>query len=378
MAIEVFLSAPDVGEAEQRAILDALHSGWIAPLGPMVDAFEADMAARIGVAHAVALSSGTAALHLGFLGLGVEPGDVVVTSTMTFAATANAIVYTGARPYFVDVDPATGCVDPDLLDEALGQLRAEGAPVKIVTPVDLLGRACDYTRIAPLVESYGLTLFPDAAEALGASHAGRAAGSFGAASVLSFNGNKIITTSGGGMLLTNDEALASRARYLATQARQPVVWYEHTDIGYNYRLSNLLAALGRAQLARLDAMIARRRALRARYKAFWADVPGVSVFTTDGDEHDNCWLTSVLVDPAAAGWAAEDLRVWLAERGIESRPLWKPMHLQPVFADAPALITGAAQRLFETGLTLPSGSVLTDSQQDRVFDALREFVTARR
>jgi len=377
MAFDIYLSAPDVGPEEERAILDALHSGWVAPLGPMVNAFEAAMAERIGVAHAVALSSGTAALHLGLLGLGVGPGDVVVTSTMTFAATANAIVYTGAEPFFVDVDPASGCLDPGLLGEVLEGLAAEGEPVRAVVPVDLLGRAADYTAIAPLVASHGLTLFPDAAEALGATHAGRAAGSFGAASALSFNGNKIITTSGGGMLLTDDAALAARARYLATQARQPVVWYEHTDIGYNYRMSNLLAALGLAQLSRLDAMIARRRALRARYKAFWADVPGVSVFAADGDEHDNAWLTSVLIDPDSAGWSAEDLRVYLAVQGVESRPLWKPMHLQPVFADAPALVTGVAQRLFQTGLTLPSGSVLTDAEQDRVFETLGEFLAAR-
>jgi len=378
MAFDIYLSSPDVGDAEERSILEALHSGWIAPLGPMVDAFEAEMAQRIGVAHAVALSSGTAALHLGFLGLGVGPGDVVVTSTLTFAATANAIVYTGARPFFVDVQPSNGCIDPDLLDEALKRLQAAGESVKVVTPVDLLGRAADYTRIEPVVAEHGLVLFPDAAEALGASHAGRAAGSFGTASVLSFNGNKIITTSGGGMLLTNDAALADRARYLATQARQPVVWYEHTDIGYNYRMSNLLAALGRAQLARLDSMIARRRCLRARYKEFWSDVAGVTIFAGENDEQDNSWLTSILVDPTETGWTTDDLRVYLAGRGIESRPIWKPMHLQPVFAGVPGLITGAAEKLFTTGLTLPSGSVLTDAQCDQVFDALDGFLKARR
>lgn len=378
MAFDIYLSSPDVGAAEEKAIIDALHSGWIAPLGPMVDAFEAEMAERIGVAYAVALSSGTAALHLGYLSLGVGAGDVVVTSTLTFAATANAIVYTGARPFFVDVEPAGGCIDPDLLDEALTQLRAKGEHVKVVTPVDLLGRSADYTRIQPIVESHELTLFPDAAEALGASHAGRAAGSFGVASALSFNGNKIITTSGGGMLLTNDKTLADRARYLATQARQPVVWYEHTDIGYNYRMSNLLAAMGCAQLSRLDSMIERRRNLRERYTAFWADVPGVTIFASDNDEQDNSWLTSILVDQAEAGWTSEDLRVCLADHGIESRPIWKPMHLQPVFAGVPALINGTAQRLFETGLTLPSGSVLADSQCDHVFDVIDGFLKDHR
>ncbi|MCL1841340.1 MAG: DegT/DnrJ/EryC1/StrS family aminotransferase [Propionibacteriaceae bacterium] len=377
MAFDIFLSSPDVGATEEQAILDALHSGWIAPLGPMVDGFEDDMAGRIGVSHAVALSSGTAALHLALLATGIGKDDIVVTSTMTFAATANAIVYTGARPFFVDVDPGSGCMDPGLLAEALELLRRTGQPVKAVMPVDLLGRAADYTQIEPLVASYDLMLIPDAAEALGATHGGRAAGSFGLAAALSFNGNKIITTSGGGMLLTNDAALASKVRYLATQARQPVIWYEHTDIGYNYRMSNLLAALGRAQLSRLDAMMVRRAALRDRYKAFWADVPGVTIFAGDGDEHDNKWLTSVLVDPAQAGWTSEDLRLFLAEARIESRPLWKPMHLQPVFADAAALITGSSQRLFETGLTLPSGSVLTDQEHNRVFEVLVKFLESR-
>jgi dTDP-4-amino-4,6-dideoxygalactose transaminase len=370
----IYLSSPDVGEAEEQAIIEALHSGWIAPLGPMVDAFEAEMAERIGVAHAVALSSGTAALHLALLGAGVGRGDIVVTSTLTFAATANAITYTGAEPYFIDVLPETGNMAPEALERALARLTAAGEPVKVVMPVDLLGKAADYTAIEPIVQRYGLTMICDAAEALGATHAGRPAGSFGEAAVLSFNGNKIITTSGGGMLLTNDSALADRARYLATQARQPVVWYEHTDIGYNYRMSNLLAAMGRAQLGRLDGMIARRRELRNMYKQFWAEVPGVSVFGAQGDEADNAWLTSILVDPEVAGWTAEDLRVFLLSQGIESRPIWKPMHLQPVFAGARGEITGVAQRLFETGLTLPSGSVLDGQQIQRIFDAIGEFL----
>jgi dTDP-4-amino-4,6-dideoxygalactose transaminase len=378
MAFDIFISSPDVGPAEEQAVQDAMRSGWIAPLGPMVDAFEEEMAARIGVSYSVALSSGTASLHMALLGIGVGAGDVVVTSTMTFSATANAIVYTGAKPFFVDVDPVTGCMDPGLLAEALELLRRTGQSVKAVMPVDLLGRAADYTRIEPLVASYGIDLVPDSAEALGASHGGRAVGSFGRASGISFNGNKIMTTSGGGMLLTDDGDLASRVRYLATQARQPVVWYEHTDIGYNYRMSNILASLGRAQLSRLDAMMAKRWTLRERYKAFWADVPGGSVFAAEGDEHDNAWLTSILVDPADAGFSSEDLRLYLADQGIESRPLWKAMHLQPVFSDMPALVTGAAQRLFETGLTLPSGSVLTEPEIERVFTALAGYLKEKK
>ena len=398
----IYISSPDVGETEKAALLAALDSGWIAPLGPMVDEFERAMAARIGVPHAVALSSGTAALHLGLLALGVGRGDIVITSTMTFAATANAIAYTGAEPYFVDVVPETGNLDPDLLDRALRKLTGAGEPVAAVVPVDLLGKAADYTALAPIIESYDAPMLCDAAEALGATHAGRPAGSFGKASVLSFNGNKIITTSGGGMLLTHDKSLADNVRYLATQARQPVIWYEHADIGYNYRMSNLLAALGTAQLSRLDEMMARRRELRQRYRDFFADVPGVTLFGdgvpnggggttpqtprgTRGDGSggpapasvDNHWLASVLVDPVITGWTTEDLRLHLKADDIESRPLWKPMHLQPVFADARGEISGAAERLFATGLTLPSGSVLTRSDQDRVFDRLSGFLASR-
>ena len=375
--MRIYLSPPDVGSLEEEYVAAALRSGWVAPLGPEVDGFERDLADRVGVAHGVALSSGTAGLHLGLLALDVGPGDVVVTSTMTFAATANAIVYTGAEPYFVDADWVTGNMAPDLLEAALDRLRAAGERVAAVVPVDLLGKAVDYTAIEEIAARYGVPVLADAAESLGASHRGRAVGSFGRASVVSFNGNKIMTTSGGGMLLTDDEKLAARVRYLATQARQPVVHYEHTEIGYNYRLSNLLAALGRAQLTRLDAMIARRRALRDRYRARFAEVPGVDIFGGEGDEHDNVWLTSILVDAPAAGWEPEELREALTEADIECRPLWKPMHLQPVFQGARGEITGASEQLFRTGLTLPSGSALSDTDVDRVFSVVDGFLASR-
>ena len=373
MPNRIYLSSPDVGALEETAILEALRSGWVAPLGPQVDGFESDMAQRIGVSHAVALSSGTAALHLALLALGIGGGDVVVTSTMTFAATANAIVYTGAEPFFIDVLPETGNMDPQALDRALLRLMSAGERVKAVVPVDLLGKAADYTALEPIISAYGLPMVCDAAESLGATHAGRPAGSFGKVSILSFNGNKIMTTSGGGMILTNDEALATKVRYLATQARQPVVWYEHTDIGYNYRMSNLLAAIGRAQLSRLESLITRRRELRAMYKEFFAPVLGVSIFGAKGDEVDNAWLTSILVDSKVAGWTSEDLRLFLNQDNIESRPLWKPMHLQPVFTSARGEITGAAQRLFEAGLTLPSGSGSTEADCQRILDSLYSF-----
>lgn len=377
MADRIYMSSPDVTELEEQSIISAIRSGWIAPLGPDVDAFECELAERLGVGHGVALSSGTAALHLGLLTLGVKPGDVVVTSTMTFAATTNAIVYTGAEPYFVDADPQTGNMDPALLREALTALRDAGEHVGAIVPVDLLGKAVDYTAILAIAEEFGVPVLADAAESLGASHAGRAAGSFGRASIVSFNGNKIMTTSGGGMLLTDDADLAQRVRYLATQARQPVVHYEHVDVGYNYRMSNLLAALGRAQLSRLDAMIARRREMRELYKELFATVDGVEVFGAEGDEHDNVWLTSILVDEKRTGWAPSELSAALAQDDIESRPLWKPMHKQPVFAHHRGVINGASERLFESGLTLPSGSALTELQRARVVDGITAFVGGR-
>ncbi|UXW85250.1 aminotransferase class I/II-fold pyridoxal phosphate-dependent enzyme [Microbacterium azadirachtae] len=377
MTERIYMSSPDVTAREEEALVAAMRSGWIAPLGPDVDAFERELADRVGVAHGVALSSGTAALHLGLLTLGVKPGDVVVTSTMTFAATTNAIVYTGAEPFFVDADPVTGNMDPELLREALTLLRRGGAHVAAIVPVDLLGKAVDYTSILALAEDFGVPVLADAAESLGASHEGRAAGSFGRASAVSFNGNKIMTTSGGGMLLTDDADFAQHVRYLATQARQPVVHYEHIDIGYNYRMSNLLAALGRAQLSRLDEMIARRREMRELYKELFRDVDGVEVFGAEGDENDNVWLTSILVDEQRTGWAPTELAAFLATDDIESRPLWKPMHKQPVFAGYHGVINGASQTLFETGLTLPSGSALTAEHRARVSGRISDFLGGR-
>jgi dTDP-4-amino-4,6-dideoxygalactose transaminase len=376
MTRRIYLSAPDVGRREERYVRNALRSGWVAPGGPDIDAFEREVAGYAGVAHCVALSSGTAALHLALLSLGVGPGDVVVVPTLTFVATANAVVYTGAHPYFVDCDPLTGNLTADLLDDAVRRLRRSRRPVRAVVPVDLLGKCVDYGAIEKAAEQHDLPVLSDAAESLGASSAGRPAGSCGRAAALSFNGNKIMTTAGGGMLLTADPALAERVRYLATQARQPTVHYEHTEIGFNYRLSNLLAAIGRAQLVRLDEMIARRRRLREVYRELFAPVRGVRLLGGEDDAADNCWLTSIVVDPAECGWTAGDLAAALAAGNIETRPLWKPMHLQPVFADVPGLITGAAQRLFETGLMLPSGSVLSASDLGRVLAGIRSFLRA--
>lgn len=373
----IHLSSPDVGPEEEAALVRAIRGGWVAPLGPEVDAFEAELAAISDRAHCVALSSGTAALHLGLLVLGVGPGDLVLTSTMTFAATANAITYTGAEPVFVDCDE-TGNMDPHLLGQAFQDLERQGRTVAAVVPVDLLGKVVDHDRIDAIAAAHGATVLSDAAESLGASRGDRPAGSFGHGAAISFNGNKIMTTSGGGAYLTDDGDAAQRVRYLATQARQPVVHYEHTDIGYNYRLSNLPAALGRAQLSRLDAMIERRRQLRAHYRDLFAGTPGVEIFGGTDDAEDNHWLTSIVVEPDVAGFSAEDVRLALLDANIEARPLWKPMHLQPVFAGARAFLNGTSQRLFETGLSLPSGSVLTEVDLARVDAALGPFVGGRR
>lgn len=374
MTDRVLLSSPDIGGLEESYVVEALRSGWVAPAGPAVDAFEREIAERSGVAHAVAVSSGTAALHLALVALGVGPGQLVAVPTLTFAATANAVVYTGAEPVFVDVDPQTGNLDPDLFASVCAD---HGPRLAAVLPVDLFGRCADYERLMPICDRHRTPAIEDAAEALGSTYHGRPAGSFGAAGVLSFNGNKIMTTSGGGMLLTNDDSIAEKCRYFATQARRPVPHYEHVDIGYNYRLSNVLAALGRAQLRRLDEMISRRRALRDGYAKLFASIDGVTVLGAD-DPEANCWLTSIVVDSHRADWRAADLAARLAARNVETRPIFKPMHLQPVFAGARTALSGAAQRLFENGLTLPSGSTLREPQVRRVFDAIMEFLDARR
>lgn len=379
----IFLSLATVTEAEEQAVVRALHSGWVAPLGPEVDAFEAEIAKRCGVEHALALSSGTAGLHLALLALGIGEGDYIPVSTMTFAATTNAIAYVGATPVFVDA-AEDGNIDPELLLRTVDELLAEGKSVPAVMIVDLFGRCADYPAFAPRLEELGIALIEDAAEALGASVHGQPAGSFGRAAALSFNGNKIMTTSGGGMLLSDDADLIARARYLSTQARQPVAWYEHTEIGYNYRLSNLLAALGRAQHSRLDGMIARRRQIRDAYLYLLAslddDAPGKGTrLLSDSDERftENCWLTSIVLPQEAVDKGVltpDSVIAALGEASIEARHLWKPMHLQPVYEGARASINGTAENLFSRGITLPSGPALDDDDVARVIGVLKEVL----
>lgn len=367
MAARIYLSPPHMGPEERSLLLDAFDSNWIAPLGPHVEAFEKELAARVAMPHAAALSSGTAGLHLALQLFGVGRGDDVIVSSLTFAASANPVTYVGARPVFVDSERRTWNLDPDLLEEEFESRRRTGTALpKAVVVVDLYGQCANYTRLVPLCEKYGVPLVEDAAEALGATWSGKPAGSFGTLAVFSFNGNKIITTSGGGMLVGSDKALIEKARFLATQARDPAPHYQHSHIGNNYRLSNLLAAVGRGQLRVLDERIAARRRNRAFYEAAFSGVPGISFMPLATEGSWNGWLTVIVVDPKAFGATREQVRLALEKENVESRPVWKPMHLQPVFAECPVRGGATAQAIFDDGLCLPSGSSLTTAELERV------------
>ena len=366
----IYLSPPEVGAEERRMLLEAFDSNWIAPLGPDVDAFEAEFAERIGIGHAVALSSGTAALHLALLLVGVGPGDDVIVPSFTFVATANAVRYLGAHPVFVDCSASTWNIDPELLSAELDDRARRGKLPRAVITVDLYGQSADYDPLLTVCESYGLPLVEDAAEALGATYRGRSTGSFGTAGVFSFNGNKIITTSGGGMLVADSAPLAQRARYLATQARDPFPHYEHTTLGFNYRLSNLLAALGRAQLGALDGKITRRRRINRYYRATLGELPGIEFMPVADYGEPNYWLTCVTVDPDRFGVDRETIRLALEAVDIESRPTWKPLHLQPVFSRSPVIGGTVSAGIFNRGLCLPSGSALTDAELERIVNVI--------
>ena len=373
----IHLSKADIGSVEEEFVIDALRSGWVAPVGPHVDAFEREVADRVGVQDALALSSGTAGLHLALLHFGARPGTVVVVPSMTFAASANAVAYTGATPVFVDSQGSDGNIDPQLLVDAVDILLAEGTTIAAVMVVDLFGRCADHSVIGPAMNARGIKVLEDAAESFGATSATSSAGAFGDAAVLSFNGNKIMTTSGGGMLLSDDTELIEHCRYLATQARQSVAHYEHTEVGYNYRLSNILAALGRGQLTRLDGMVARRRAIRSLYRAALSVIPGVRFLAGEHDEPeqiDNFWLTSIVTDPRQVTLSADSLIKSLNEQDIEARHLWKPMHLQPVFSGERMFGGQVSQSLFEHGVALPSGSILNNGDIERVAEAVHAAV----
>jgi dTDP-4-amino-4,6-dideoxygalactose transaminase len=370
----IYLSPPDVGPDERALLLEALESGWIAPLGPFVDRFEADTSSMLGGAHTVALSSGTAALHLALILAGIGPDDEVFVPTLTFSASANAVTYVGARPTFVDVDPTTWQLDPRLLADELDRRSKAGKLPAAVITVDLYGQCADYHQIVASCRRHGVHIIEDAAEALGATYDDQPAGTFGEYGVLSFNGNKVITTSGGGMLITHDPKSAERARWLATQARDPAPHYEHSVIGFNYRMSNLLAAVGVAQLRSLNDKIARRRSNNEYYRQRLEALPGVGFMPAAAYGEPTWWLTCVTFAPEQCGVTSERVRLALAARGIEARPVWKPMHMQPVFRECTSIAGHVAEQLFATGLCLPSGSTLTDGDRAEVADVVVDVV----
>ncbi len=373
----VYLSPPHMGGDELPLVQEAFATNWVAPIGPHVDAFEREMAARLGVAGAVALSSGTAALHLALVINGVGPGDQVWCASLTFCGSANPIAYVGATPVFIDSERRSWNLDPALVAQGLDDAARAGRLPKAIISVDLYGQSADYEPLVAACERHGVALIEDAAEALGATYRGKPAGAFGRCAILSFNGNKIITTSGGGMLLSNDQRLCDEARFLATQARDPAPWYQHSRIGYNYRLSNVCAAIGRGQLRVLDERVNARRRLNARYRDLLGGLPGLT-FAPDLDHlpGTRCtrWLTVIQLDPKSARATPEELRLALEAENIESRPVWKPMHLQPVFAGCAFIGGGVAEELFMRGLCLPSGSSLSESDQDRVVTILRHHL----
>jgi len=356
---------------ELEYVHDAFESNWIAPLGPHVDAFEQEFAAAVAVEYAAALSSGSAALHLALMLLGVGPGDLVLVSDLTFAASAFAVRYVGAEPVFVDSDLSSWNIDPALLEEALDALARGSRVPGAAIVVDLYGQSAHWAPIRCTCEKYGVPIVEDAAEALGATYRERPVGGFGRYGVFSFNGNKIITTSGGGMLVSDDRKAIARARFLASQARDPAPHYQHSQIGYNYRMSNVLAAIGRAQLRVLPARVEARRRVFEWYRELLGDLPGLEFMPEAPYGRSTRWLTCVLIDPGQFGATREEVRLALEAENIEARPVWKPMHMQPVF-DGCAIYGGSvAERLFERGLCLPSGSALTRDQVERVAEIIR-------
>lgn len=375
----IHLSLAHMSGKEEEFIHEAFLTNWVVPLGPNVDGFENDLAAWLGEKsasplHVVALSSGTAAIHLALVMLGVGPGDEVICQSFTFAASANPIVYQGATPVFVDSEPGTWNMDPELLRQAIDdRLRATGKLPKAIIPVHLYGTPARMDEINSVASAYGIPVVEDAAEALGSEYNGRYCGTFGTYGALSFNGNKMITTSGGGALICPDEESARRVKFYATQARENFPYYQHEQIGYNYRLSNISAGIGRGQMYVLDEHIARRRAIHALYVEKLKNTPGITVMQprSNVDLHPNYWLSTILVNPQEAGFTYQELSARLTAADIESRPLWKPMHLQPVFAKAPAYVNGVSESLFAQGICLPSGPMVTDEDVDRIVEIIK-------
>lgn len=375
----IHLSLAHMSGKEEAFIHEAFLTNWVVPLGPNVDGFENDLATWLGKKsanplHVVALSSGTAAIQLALVMLGVGPGDEVICQSFTFAASANPVVYQGATPVFVDSEPDTWNMDPELLRQAIDdRLRVTGKLPKAIIPVHLYGTPARMNEIRSVAAAYGIPVLEDAAEAIGSEYDRQYCGTLGTYGALSFNGNKMITTSGGGALICPDEESARRVKFYATQARENFPYYQHEKIGYNYRLSNISAGVGRGQMYVLDEHIARRRAIHELYVEKLKNTPGITVMQPRStvDSHPNYWLSTILVNPQEAGFTWQELSARLTAADIESRPLWKPMHLQPVFANAPRYVNGVSEALFAQGLCLPSGPLVTDEDVDRIIEIIK-------
>jgi dTDP-4-amino-4,6-dideoxygalactose transaminase len=378
MIKKIWLSSPHMGNYEKAFVNEAFDTNWIAPLGANVDGFEEDLCRFNGISHAAVVSSGTAAIHLALIMLGVGKDDIVLCQSFTFSASANPIVYQGATPVFIDSERDTWNMDPQLTEEAIRHYIAKGKKPKAIIPVHLYGMPAKMEAIMRLASEYEIPVIEDAAEALGSTYQGKACGTFGHLGVFSFNGNKIITTSSGGALVSENEAFIRKARFLATQARDEAPHYQHSHIGYNYRMSNVLAGIGRGQMMVLGERVKQRRENFHFYHRSLQDIPGISFQPESGNSFSNRWLTCILVDPAKTdGISREDIRLHLEKNQIESRPLWKPMHLQPIFADAPYFGSTVCADLFKDGLCIPSGSNLSEEERIRVIDKIKEITVLK-
>ena len=377
MKNKIWLSSPHMGGKERAYVTEAFDTNWVAPLGPNVNAFEGAISSYLKQdVHVAALSSGTAGLHLGLILLGVTSGDEVLCQSMTFSASANPIVYQGATPVFIDSEPDTWNMCPVFLEQAIKDRIKLGKKPKAIIAVHLYGMPYNVEAITALSKKYDIAVLEDSAEAFGSSYKGQKCGTFGDISILSFNGNKIITTSGGGALVTKDASLRDKAIFLATQARDQAPHYQHSSIGYNYRMSNICAGIGRGQMQVLDAHVSLRREMHDFYVQLFDKIPGVTVFSEKSPElYSNHWLSCIVIDPSIAGFSSSSLRLELEKSNIESRPLWKPMHLQPVFESSPYYGARVSENLFTNGLCLPSGSNLTSDDKNRIKTAIENFCT---
>lgn len=371
---QIYLSPPDISKEDRLAVQEALDSGWVAPVGPQLDAFEETVASHLNRRHALAVNSGTSALHLALLALGVSQGDIIICPTLTFAGCAFPIRYCGAEPVFIDSEAETWNMDPNCLEAALETLKREGKTPKAVIVVQIYGQCAQMDAILEVCESYQIPVIEDAAESLGATYKGRAAGSFGEVSFLSFNGNKIITTSGGGMLLTNNSEVEAKARYFARQAREPVLHYEHHAVGYNYRLSNVLASLGQSQFMRLEEKITRRKNHFMAYKEALHGVGGLEAMPIDANGAPNYWLSIMRFKGADAQEKRDRLIQVCTQASIEVRPTWKPLHLQSIFSSCRFFGGSFAEVLFHSGLCLPSGSNLNLEERERVLNVIQSVL----